>query len=403
MMSVDITREELYELVWSMPLVHAAKQFNISDVMLGRICNNRNIPRPPRGYWVSLQSASQKKLKRFTKPPLPSEPEPEKNFNNLMEKEYQAREAARTDVFNPWDLNDPVRPEPSPITESIEEFKVRIDSIFTKLIEPEELTKLHPIVQKVLDQDLIVANKRKRDSYAPDPRYQNEKGKMYLALLNLFITNFEALGFSVSLQGRIHFAFHVRILNEYKEFHAFINEHEPTLIRRKRFGEKKRKTYCFSWSREYESNNRGRNHYDFEELSSSCVRQVVMELVMKKEKEYREYLFRSYRDNVEYRKRAIENREREIKRAEEQKRKALAELLANREHYMAEAVAKMNHADKIRELIEVMQLKAESKGQVVKGFERWLDWATHHANSIDPRCRSLEGFEAWIDKFDLKH
>jgi len=32
-----------------------------------------------------------------------------------------------------------------------------------------------------------------------------------------------------------------------------------------------------------------------------------------------------------------------------------------------------------------------------------LGWATHHANTIDPRSRSLEGFEVWLKKFQLKH
>ena len=70
---------------------------------------------------------------------------------------------------------------------------------------------------------------------------------------------------------------------------------------------------------------------------------------------------------------------------------------------MNEAVANMNSADKIRELIATMQAKAESTGGTVKGMRRWVGWATHHANTIDPRSRSLEGFEVWLKKFELKH
>ena len=36
-----LSREELYELVWTMPMMHAAKQFGISGVMLGKICRDR--------------------------------------------------------------------------------------------------------------------------------------------------------------------------------------------------------------------------------------------------------------------------------------------------------------------------------------------------------------------------
>lgn len=52
----ETTREELYEKVWSRPLVHLAKEFGISDVGLGKICKRHNIPRPPVGYWAKVRS-----------------------------------------------------------------------------------------------------------------------------------------------------------------------------------------------------------------------------------------------------------------------------------------------------------------------------------------------------------
>ena len=132
-MSVDITRQELYDLVWSMPMMHAATQFGISGVMLGRICKERNVPRPPRGYWANLQATSTKKVERFTKPPLPNYPEPNESFNSFIRNEYAERDAVRTDEFDPEDLDDPIRPPPAPPNESLDEFKERIDAIFPKL------------------------------------------------------------------------------------------------------------------------------------------------------------------------------------------------------------------------------------------------------------------------------
>lgn len=56
----DITREELYKLIWSKSLVLAANELGISDVGLAKICKRLNVPRPYRGYWA--QSASGRKL-----------------------------------------------------------------------------------------------------------------------------------------------------------------------------------------------------------------------------------------------------------------------------------------------------------------------------------------------------
>jgi len=46
-----LTREELYELVWSEPMVKAAARYGMSDVNLKKICRKHGIPVPGRGYW----------------------------------------------------------------------------------------------------------------------------------------------------------------------------------------------------------------------------------------------------------------------------------------------------------------------------------------------------------------
>ncbi len=52
---VKLTRKQLYELVWSKPILQLAKEFNLSDVGLAKICKRYNIPRPERGYWAKLE------------------------------------------------------------------------------------------------------------------------------------------------------------------------------------------------------------------------------------------------------------------------------------------------------------------------------------------------------------
>jgi len=61
-----VTREQLYEQVWTTPLLRLAVQYGVSNVALGKTCRRLNIPTPGRGYWARL--AAGEKLKR---PPLP--------------------------------------------------------------------------------------------------------------------------------------------------------------------------------------------------------------------------------------------------------------------------------------------------------------------------------------------
>ena len=49
-----VSREELYELVWSMPMVKVATKFNVSGSYMARVCASLNVPRAERGYWAKL-------------------------------------------------------------------------------------------------------------------------------------------------------------------------------------------------------------------------------------------------------------------------------------------------------------------------------------------------------------
>ncbi|MDR6790758.1 hypothetical protein J2Y58_004141 [Sphingomonas sp. BE138] len=65
-MARQFSREELYELVWSKPMTHLAKEFALSDVALHKICRKHDVPNPPLGWWA--KKAAGQKLKQT---PLP--------------------------------------------------------------------------------------------------------------------------------------------------------------------------------------------------------------------------------------------------------------------------------------------------------------------------------------------
>ncbi len=49
---VRVSREELYELVWSTPMVNASRRYGLSDNGLRKICRKLQVPTPPRGHWA---------------------------------------------------------------------------------------------------------------------------------------------------------------------------------------------------------------------------------------------------------------------------------------------------------------------------------------------------------------
>ena len=61
-----ISRDELYELVWSKPVSKILIDYPFTPSKFKKICNDYKIPLPPNGYWQKLRHN-----KKVFKTPLP--------------------------------------------------------------------------------------------------------------------------------------------------------------------------------------------------------------------------------------------------------------------------------------------------------------------------------------------
>lgn len=82
MEKTQITRKELYNLVWLEPMTAVAKRLNISDYNLRQLCIKMNIPTPDSGYWMKKQFGKPVEVKEFI-----TEFEGEETINLLSVKE----------------------------------------------------------------------------------------------------------------------------------------------------------------------------------------------------------------------------------------------------------------------------------------------------------------------------
>ena len=64
---MELTRKELYDLVWSEPMSTLCKRFGLSDNGLRKHCKAMDITTPPMGYWAKLNAGHE-----TVKLPLPS-------------------------------------------------------------------------------------------------------------------------------------------------------------------------------------------------------------------------------------------------------------------------------------------------------------------------------------------
>ncbi len=136
---INFTRKELYDQVWSTPMIKLAKKYALSDRGLSKICNKHDIPCPPRGYWAKLQAG--KKVKTI---PLPKSKS-----------------------------NDVIRLENSPV--KTPEKKIAEDFIEKNEIEPipvkNTLKGAHPIIKQTSDYLKTVSKKANEMLEPPKDKY----------------------------------------------------------------------------------------------------------------------------------------------------------------------------------------------------------------------------------------
>lgn len=53
---LTLSRQELYDLVWSKPVTEVAKELGLSDVAVAKRCRQVQVPVPPRGYWARVSA-----------------------------------------------------------------------------------------------------------------------------------------------------------------------------------------------------------------------------------------------------------------------------------------------------------------------------------------------------------
>jgi hypothetical protein len=67
---------EIYNYVWTTPLSKLATDWNINPTLLGKLCDEHSIPRPPNGYWVKISLGQS-----LPRPELPNTVKPDDTIN----------------------------------------------------------------------------------------------------------------------------------------------------------------------------------------------------------------------------------------------------------------------------------------------------------------------------------
>ena len=361
----EVTRQALYDQVWSTPMTKLAKEYGISDVALAKVCKKLNVPYPWRGYWRRKETG--KAVKQL---PLPANTDPAKQVIAIH----------RT-----------IRPETvAPLSEATEQ-RISVELSPEQKIEvPDRLTDPHRLLKEYLgewrsgkvDEYGAIWSDNIRQLMRVSP---TSLGRA-LRIMDTLFKALESRGYPVEIQAGYHKALGVRVEGEPIEFgleERFQRIDHPD----------QKNPRLESWRRErYKYTPTGSlflriNAWGVEGLQKTWSDGKTAKL----ETYLNDFLVGLIRAAEAMKARRLKQEEEERRRLEAERRrqeevKKRQEELARRQALEQEA-ADWDKAQQLRNYLAALKDVLVSKhGEIRSGspMDQWLIWAHQHADRLDP-------------------
>jgi hypothetical protein len=351
METIQLTRKELYDLVWKNPLSKLAKEYNLSDNGLRKVCKKLDIPLPKNGHWQKIQF---NKKVIIVKLPV----------NNKVETAITLKFRENSETI--------INGEGNELNQLTKEIKT---SLKDTLVFPEKLTKPNQLIIEAKN-DL----KTKEPSY-----YHNIKGllntsagilnitvapgnvKRALLFMDIFIKAIQKRGHKITVnQG-------TKIVIEGTELSIGIRE---------RLKRKIVKSTYYDSTELYPSNflSFTLDVYPAKEWTDTInskiedkIPNIIAKLELQAVKEKQDAIDREIR-HIEY----------------ERKRKIEEELEAKRNFELIEfkglfkKANRWHQAEILRKYIAEVEIKAKENNSLTDDVLKWLEWANNKVEWYDP-------------------
>lgn len=360
MKTFSLTRQEFYEKVWSKPMVKLAKEFNLSDNGLRKICKKHDIPIPLMGHWQKIQFG-----KKVTEIALPK-----KNIEELIQ-------------INIGEIK--LNPKINSISERIKNNKSLILKVSERLRNPDD----------IIIKTQANLKERKDDSYSPiKGMVQTDRGfpsiivtpknvPRALRILDNLIKNFRVLNYKIILKDEGL----TIIFNDDDEIKVYIREKCNSVETNSNY----------SWkTRELIPNGKlavkvGRfGTYEFTDTNKNLIEDQIAKILIKIESDFQEMFER-----------------RQIWKIEEQKREELKKIEQAKQQIKENELTKFiefyNNAHRWKKYTVLKEYHDYINNQSNKSLEteNWLDWASKKLDWYNPMIEKEDEFLSEVDKDTL--
>lgn len=377
-MAKQLSRAELYALVWSEPMKILSARFGVSDVTLKKTCARAEIPTPDRGYWAKKEAG-----KNPIQQALPERPPG-------MGDEVIVGGGGN---YWHWHLSDeellgPIPPPPE-FAESIAAVRERIAKVVGKLTVPRDIVIWHPAIDRLLKED----DKRREKQLAAryqmswdNPMFDAPIERRRLRFLNTLLLATARMNGKPTISGREARSIHLTFYQQRVGIRLDRPKRPGHRGRADQGADPSNTKLCLSILESLGS-DKERVIWQDDEGSrlESRLAEIAIQLILTAELQHRESTIRRYQWRVE-RKAQLEEEERELKlkaeRAERERRKRLERARIER---LLKAAAAFQQAGAIRKYVEAIRLTlSTSEACSPEELERWSQWALSEADRIDP-------------------
>jgi hypothetical protein len=361
----SLKRLELYEKVWSKPMVTLAKEFNLSDNGLRKICKKNDIPIPPMGHWQKIQFN-----KKTTKIPLPKKDKEEEIKINIQD----AKLIANTD--------NPIK---NAVAEKIRSNSALIFKVVDRLSKPDDI---------IVKTQANIEKKKVSESYSPlKGTVQTDRGfvsiivspkniSRSLRILDNLIKNFRLLGYKINLSDE-----GLNIVAYDDEMSIYIREKSNAVDTTTDYGWK---------SRELVANGKlsVKVHrfgtFEFADTNKLLIEDQIEKILIKIESEFQEMHFRRQQRQIE------QQKYEELKKIEEAKQKLKADELNKFIEFYNDA-----HRWKKFTILKEYYAFLESQENKTVKLEEWLIWAKSKLDWYNPMVDIEDELLTDVDKDSL--
>lgn len=351
-----LSRQELYDLVWSKPMRELAKEFGLSDQGLAKKCKRHNIPRPPQGYWL--------KKEQDRKPlvtPLPVNNDPYLEDIDF----YPSPESLKKSLKAKSDLSD-------------EQLAAALEYKF-----PDKVTRYHPVIA-LCRKDF---KKTRLDNYSrivfgrdvADPGFKVTPDTFDRACLFLqgLIDLFSTYGWKFKKEGKSAFFEHDGNKLKFEIKEPVTQKPNTDANGSVGIGGRLWPSHIYTPTGKLEfrlvnthSAGYKKNWYDSENAPIESQLGSIVQGFSRGFEDVRLWAI----EREEW------NRKWEQEQAERKEQARISKIEENRRKYLFDLAEQYNKVESIRDFLAALE-RAENKPE---GLAEWLEWANTVLNELDP-------------------